>query len=136
MNYWVVIDRRKMGPLTLEEARRLPLEENSYVWHRGLPSWVKAGELEEFADLFRQPVEVSAENGVNGEITENSVEPVSDNPDSAGEDDSSRDQARPMPFPPPPPAGRFPGAPYGSRPALPEKPPTYLGWSVASIICC
>ncbi len=99
MNYWVVIDRQKFGPLTLEEVRSMPVREESYVWHSGLPSWVRAKDVPELADLFVQP--------------------------------QPQLQPQPQVVPPPPPPPQRPQAPL-----LPPKPPTYLGWSIASIICC
>lgn len=109
MNYWVVIDRQKFGPLTLDEVRRLPLREDSYVWHSGLPSWVRASEVPEFSDMFQKPQPEQPEEPVAFPEPEVST--------------------RPLP-PPPPPAYR------PQTPLLPPKPPTYLGWSIASIICC
>lgn len=137
MNYWVVIDRRKMGPLSLEDLRRLPLDENSYVWHRGLPAWVKAGELEELADLF---VPSAADEAEALEASAGpSAEEVSEDNDDAAANGDSQEESRPAAFPPPPPPPRpndFRNARYDGRPAPPAKPPTYLGWSIASIICC
>ena len=136
MNYWVVIDRRKMGPLSLEDLRRLPLDKNSYVWHRGLPAWVKAGELEELADLFVP----SATDDVEALVASDAplAEEVAEDNDEAVANGDSQEESRPAAFPPPPPLrpNEFRSVRYGGRPAPPAKPPTYLGWSIASIICC
>lgn len=112
MNYWVVIDRKKIGPLTLEETLRMPITAESYVWHRGLPTWVHAAEVKELAPMFA-PAEEKAE-------------------DSAGAEQPS------APTPPPPPPYR-PHPPLRPAPpvdVLPQRPCSYLGWNVASIICC
>ncbi len=60
MNYWIVIDRRKFGPLTLEEVKKLPVKKDSYVWHSGLHSWVMAADVPEIAVMFTQPDEAEA----------------------------------------------------------------------------
>lgn len=109
MNYWAVIDRQKFGPLTLEEIRKMPLREDSYVWHNGLTSWVKASDVPELADLFAASAdEVPA-------VPEESAAP-----------------SRPLPPPPPPPAPPV----WNNSTVRPPKPPTYLAWSIVSIICC
>lgn len=117
MNYWIVIDRQKFGPLTLEEARRMPLRRDSYVWHTGLPTWVRADKVAALADLFDEPVADS--QSVSPDETPTVTEPV---------------PAPPAPAPaPPPPAPPYPAPPRSSRP---PKPMTYLGWSIAAVICC
>lgn len=162
MNYWVIIDRSKLGPLTLEETRRLPLHPDTFVWHRGLSVWTPAAEIAELADLFpapKPPAPVSA-NGADAEAEEEQLvseaeeersEPsaplraedeaeegseamfeVEQEESGAELQEQPRPAQRPLPPPPPPPS-----APYVQPPARREsKPPTYLGWSIAAIICC
>ncbi|MCM1347868.1 MAG: CD225/dispanin family protein [Firmicutes bacterium] len=113
MNYWIVIDRQKFGPLTLEEVRRMPLKRDSLVWHTGLPTWVHAEAVPELAGLFRaeEPEAVCPEH------------------------EEVQTQAAPTYVAPPPPAPlRRPAPP--APPVRPPKPPTYFGWCVASIILC
>lgn len=128
MNYWIVIDRQKFGPLTLEETRRMPLRRDSYVWHRGLPDWLHAEEIPELADLFAATTEtVSDQAEPETEITEtlvNEPSPLT----------LEQPTAPPPPFPAPPTPPSPPSQEQQS--ARPPKPPTYLGWSIAAIICC
>lgn len=133
MNYWVVIDRQKIGPLTLEETRRLPLKKDSYVWHSGLPGWVRAIELEELADLFAvsEPCTVQTPDEVQSPEAGSGQEVVTDDDD---EGFAQEIQTKPSPVPPPPPAPYHYGR--NEQSLRPAKPPTYLGWSIASIICC
>lgn len=49
MNYWVIIDNEKIGPMQLEEVLRLPLKRDTLVWHTGLPSWRQACFIPELA---------------------------------------------------------------------------------------
>ncbi len=157
MNYWVVIDRRKFGPLTLEEARNMPLKEDTYVWRSGLPAWVRARELAELADLFVTAAPAPAEDAETtvtlsetASVSEPDVvvtETVTDTEEPDGRKESESEvtvtvagpekPVKPMPVPPPPPPAPPVMSPY-MRPqsAIPPKPPTYLGWSIASILLC
>lgn len=158
MNYWIVIDRQKYGPLTLEEARRLPMTAESFVWRSGLPSWVKARELPELADLFIQapageePVSVG-----NADISTLPDEPDSNEsnatvagpeeaePETPAEPEAAPAPRRPEPYRPKPyrPEAYTGGAPLPPPPApsapskpMPPKPNTYLVWSILSVILC
>lgn len=52
MEYWAHINNQRIGPLTLEQLRTMPLTPETLVWHTGLPAWVKAKEMAELTDLF------------------------------------------------------------------------------------
>jgi len=153
MNYWVVIDRKKIGPLTLEETLRMPLTADSYVWHRGLPTWVHASEVPELAKKFGPPVEAKTVT----EATESAETEMDTKPETASEAEATvasveeheesaampkSEAERPLPptapvMPPPPPPYR-PAQQNQWPPAnvRPERPDSYLGWCVASIILC
>lgn len=163
MNYWVIIDRNKLGPLSLEETRRLPLHADTFVWHRGLSVWTPAAEVAELADLFTAPKpsapvsDTMSDAEAEEELLVSEAEEVEQSESSAPlraeeqaeagseamfeveQDESAAElqeepQPAPRPLPPPPPP---PSVPYVQPPARREpKPPTYLGWSIAAIICC
>ena len=153
MNYWVIIDRRKIGPLSLEEARRLPLTPDTYVWHRGLSVWTSAASVAELADLFVATPSTSASEiaEVKVELLETETEQQAEtiitdaeseasasdvvkleNDDQTAVNDQLRETMR-RPLPPPPPA-----APYfqPQQDKCEPKPPTYLGWSIAALLLC
>lgn len=127
MNYWVIIDRHKFGPLTLDETRRMPLTADTYVWHRGLPTWVRAGEVAELADLFNRP-----EQPVVEETTVTTVDSDGDIVEKETEVTVEMPVSRPAPPPPPPMAPAMHPRPE----SRPPQPPSYLGWCIASIILC
>lgn len=52
MEYWIRLDGEQIGPLTLEEARRLPLKPDTPVWIEGMEDWATAREIVALADLF------------------------------------------------------------------------------------
>lgn len=123
---------------------------DSFVWRTGLPTWVKAAELPELADLFapspaEEPISINDET----DITAMPDEPDSDESNStmAGPEPSEPEPRRPEPYRPEPyrPEARRPepymGAPLPPPPAapadsIPPKPPTYLVWSILSVILC
>ena len=174
MNYWVVIDRKKIGPLTLEETLRMPLTPQSYVWHSGLPTWVRAEEVGELAPMFASAPSPSATN-INKEAEEGAdamltveqemalgeLQPDADSTpeeelltaESAEDEQRDLSQGTPEPeeseatptenhrpaapmLPPPPPPYRPAPPIHTVSDGRPQRPPSYLGWCVASIICC
>ena len=53
MSYWLIIDERRVGPLTLEEVIAHPrLTPVTPVWHEGMDDWAEAALLPELAVLF------------------------------------------------------------------------------------
>ena len=131
MDYWIAIDKQKIGPLSLDEVRRRRLAPETLVWHKGLPTWREAGSLPELADSL-----AGSENMESSETSEVTVD--SESPENTGLN------ATPTPPPTPvPPAYREPAIRYAMPNAMkpqtdpiPEKPATYLGWNIAAIILC
>lgn len=135
MNYWVVIDHKKLGPHSLAEVLTMPLEPDTLVWHDGLPTWRQASALPELAVMFA-PKEEQATAIEQEEIAAS----------AETEEVAEADATTPVEnngFIPEPivvsgtPARVFydmPEAPQ--RPEMPQRPPTYLGWCIASILLC
>ena len=126
MDYWIAIDKQKIGPLSLEEVRRRRLAPDTLVWHRGLPTWRQAGLLPELAGALSTDPEPQAEAA-------NPVEPQQFEPQTPV------NPAPPTPGYRPAPVFTIPSAaapgPQQPQP-VPEKPTTYLGWNIAAIILC
>lgn len=121
MNYWVIIDNQKVGPMSLMELRRIPLTPDSMVWHTGMADWRKAAAFPELAPLF-------------GPAPAPQPDPTQAAPDYAQPAD------RPQPYCDlfASPAQQQQQAAY-YRPQHPVRPPmpeTYLGWNIAAIILC
>ena len=51
--YYVDENSERQGPFFLEDLAKHPLTPMTLVWRKGMPSWVKAGEVEELSFLFQ-----------------------------------------------------------------------------------
>ena len=51
MKYWVMLNGVRLGPMTLDEVRALPLQGSTPVWRSGLPEWTTASALPELAGM-------------------------------------------------------------------------------------
>lgn len=114
MNYWIARNREKTGPLRRDELLDAGLTEDTLVWREGLPTWTRAGSLEELAGLFR------------------------DNDTGIETGPAPQETPPPAYHTPRPPQPRDAFVPAEAKPAarLPEKPASYVGWSIAAIVCC
>ena len=122
MDYWIAIDKKKIGPLSLSDVRSRRLDPETLVWHNGLATWCKASTLPELAGSLAGESE-NAEGGSGSAAEDHAQAPVFN-----------------MPEVPTRAAG-----PISSRPSylesrgpveIPDRPTTYLGWSIAAIILC
>lgn len=152
MTYWIVMDHRKMGPFTLDETRRLPIGADTFVWHKGLSTWVRASEVSELADLFASPAPIVPPPPAPPVVPAPAVKhEVADQAEAAVEDAEAEAEAAEAEevaeadvaatdggyvAPPPPPAPPRIYEPERSGAVRPPKPPTYLAWSIASIVLC
>lgn len=128
MDYWIAVDKKKTGPMSLTEVRAMHLSPDALVWHNGLATWVKAGSLPELAgSLAIETVEVT-------EVTFQQP----DDADTTPGNQTLPESERPIPpirtyvMPPeqaPTPASKTPTLP-------PPMPRSYIGWSIAAIILC
>lgn len=147
MTYWIVVDHRKMGPFTLDETRRLPIGADTFVWHKGLPAWVRASEVPELADLFALPAPIvppppappAAPVPAVGHEAADQAEAAIEAAESEAEEAEAAEAeevAGGYVAPPPPPAPPRIYEPERPEAVRPPKPPTYLAWSIASIVLC
>ncbi|MBO4944829.1 MAG: CD225/dispanin family protein [Muribaculaceae bacterium] len=108
MKYWIMLNGVRLGPLTLEEARALPLLADTPVWRTGLPEWTTAGELPEFAaNVARDETEPPRYSA-----TEHGISPVY--PDYRREDYSQQKHD-------------------DEKPPMPDN---YLPWAIVVTLCC
>lgn len=54
--YFAMIDGEQRGPFALEELREAGITPTTYVWRKGMPDWVEAGEDAEICRFFRQHI--------------------------------------------------------------------------------
>ncbi len=127
MDYWIAIDKQKIGPLSLDEVRQRRLAPDTLVWHQGLPAWREAASLPELADALSTSTEITETVTVESETPHQQATPAAATPPVA------------------PPVFREPVGHYSfhAQPApaprpesIPDKPTTYMGWNIAAIILC
>lgn len=60
--YYVDENRKRKGPISIEDLKMEPIKPDTLVWHRGLgKEWAKASNLPELAFLFTPPSEPAVE---------------------------------------------------------------------------
>ncbi len=52
MEYWVIINDNRQGPLSLDEVIALGITAETPVWYAGLESWTIAAEVPEIAEML------------------------------------------------------------------------------------
>lgn len=52
MNYWILLNNDKLGPMPIEEVLKLPLTPDTLVWRKGLASWQRAADIPELSGRF------------------------------------------------------------------------------------
>ena len=56
MQYWINHNGVQSGPVDLEDLKEMGLTSAAYVWHEGMPDWVKITQLPELQGLYDIPV--------------------------------------------------------------------------------
>lgn len=54
MKYFAMIDGQQYGPMMLDDMVKEGVRPDTYVWHKGLPDWIKASEDPDICRYFRQ----------------------------------------------------------------------------------
>ena len=112
MQYWINHNGVQSGPVDLDGLKELGLTSAAYVWHEGLPDWVKITQLPELQGLYEM-VTPNAEPAAVGQPAQ--AQPVEPNP-----------------------AVQQPEYNYQPQLAATEPcPPTNLAWAIIStVLCC
>lgn len=58
MNYWIILNGVKLGPMPYDDVVKLVNSPDVPVWRQGLDNWYAASTLPEFASLFTGPANV------------------------------------------------------------------------------
>ena len=66
MQYYYAKNEEKIGPLSLDELKKVDIKDDTLVWHEGLKDWVKAEELKELKSFFKTDVIGNLKNESNG----------------------------------------------------------------------
>lgn len=108
MNYWIILNGVKLGPLPYDDIVRLASRPDVPVWREGLDNWYSVSTLPEFSALFTAP--------------HYAMPSVPESPVTAYGAMGSMDPSYQRP--------------YVTNEKQPM-PPTYLAWSiVVMLLCC
>lgn len=55
MNYWVIYNGSKLGPLSLDQVRSMHLDPSTPIWYSGLADWTTAAQVPALADTLMVP---------------------------------------------------------------------------------
>lgn len=119
MNYWIVKDGKKLGPMSLDELFESDITPDTLVWYAGLPTWTKAQHIAELAErLTREaPHEAPTSEDCQHPEVEATTQPL------------YHVEQRPY-------ISRT-HTPAAAQPTdVPPQPPTYFGWCIAALILC
>ena len=50
--YWINFKGNQQGPVSKEQLAHMGLDNTAYVWHSGLPDWVKITAVPELSDII------------------------------------------------------------------------------------
>lgn len=53
MEYYAIIDGKRLGPFTIEELEKKPIDRRTLVWHAGLSDWVPASKVRELDEFLK-----------------------------------------------------------------------------------
>lgn len=115
MEYWIVINDERIGPLTFEELKGYDLKADTPVWYAGLEDWIQADQVAELAELL---------NSEGADIEENTEDEATEVVDAESESVSEpvSEPAEPV-------------MAVEEKPLRPC-PPSYLVWAVLVVVLC
>lgn len=113
MEYWIVINDERIGPLTFEELKGYDLKADTPVWYAGLEDWIQADQVAELAELL---------NSEGADIEENTEDEATEVVDAESVSEPEPEPAEPV-------------MAVEEKPLRPC-PPSYLVWAVLVVVLC
>ncbi len=55
MQYWVIVDKERQGPMSMDELIGAGVTATTYVWRKGMKTWLQASQVEELKNLVIVP---------------------------------------------------------------------------------
>ena len=134
--YWINFNGEQHGPLSIEQLAQMGLDDTAYVWHSGLPDWVKITKVPELNDILTRNVE---QPDMPAEAAPELPQQEADSfmPEMPQQQEVE-EHAMEMPLHQEPPTMPLQQAPPAmpQEPA-PECPPTNLVWAIiTTVLCC
>ena len=147
--YWINFKGNQQGPVSKEQLAHMGLDNTAYVWHSGLPDWVKITAVPELSDIItpepseQQPAPEAQDTQPAPEaIAQDITEPQEEIPplDVVVSDYSQSSEPAPDYMQPQQYQASAPQQYPEAVPNLPQQepcPPTNLVWAIiATVLCC
>lgn len=142
MEIFIHINGQQQGPYTPEQIRELSIAPDTPVWYQGLADWTPAGIAPATKDLFIDGTDgrVNAPAAVDETPQQAQPQPSDDVPpvipgqqQYAGQQQYGQQQYAQQQY-----GQAHYGPQYGQQfgPQQTPPPPSYLGWAIASTLCC
>lgn len=145
--YWINFKGNQSGPHSVEELEKMGVDKTAYVWHSGLPDWVKITKVPELNQMLERMAagasyapdsgEEPAPQAVTNETPEHTAEVVPELPPLCRQPGYAMGAAPQQPGYAPQYASGAAG--YHGAQATAEAtpcPPTNLVWAIISTVCC
>lgn len=137
--YWINFNGKQEGPMTIEQMAQMGVDDTAYVWHSGLPDWVKITRVPELNDML-------AAQGAESQPQESEPqETIATQQEVAAQEEQQAPEMPPvMPQQSgsaiPPQLSQQQVAPAAAK-QIPEKapecPPTNMAWAIiTTLLCC
>lgn len=109
MEYWIIVNEERVGPLTIEALKEYDIKGDTPIWHAGLDDWTPASEITELAQLFN-----AIENSEVEDVAEEALTDTTSVSETETVETIIEEEKKPL------------------RPC----PPSYLVWAVLVIVLC
>ncbi|MBR6639830.1 MAG: CD225/dispanin family protein [Muribaculaceae bacterium] len=113
MEYWIIVNEERVGPLTIEALKEYDLKADTPVWYVGLEDWIQANQVAELAELL---------NSEAADVEENQDETITEDIEAEPASEPEQEKAEPTIV-------------VEEKPLRPC-PPSYLVWAVLVIVLC
>lgn len=141
--YWINFKGKQEGPMSIEKMAQLGVDETAYVWHSGLPDWVKITRVPELVEMLEkarnaetgevQPQQVPSETQQE-QVVHEAVNNVNTEVDTAEQETVSVPPALNDLNQPPAIAQQVASNPQEEAPKC---PPTNMAWAIiTTLFCC
>lgn len=139
--YWINFKGKQEGPMSIEKMVQMGVDETAYVWHSGLPDWVKITRVPELAEMLENAKNSKADDAQPQQaITEPQPEQTTQEATNVAAETAPQE---PVSVPPSinglnqTPARAQQIESKQQHEEVPKCPPTNMAWAIiTTLLCC